>query len=226
MRHILAVFLALWTAGAAAQDRAESLKFTFIGNTSYEITDGKSTILLDFPYKSGANGHMEYDLEKVQPKGDVLCLITHAHDDHFDPALYEDFQEKSNWTIFAPHEALDKVKKPKPIAWENFAQFKDASIVAIKTPHSNVVHHSYAINWKGLRIYVAGDTYSVAQLAQQTDLDVAFVSTWLLEEFRKLGRKIDADRVVVYHQKPGEESPCEECIFHTEQGQSFEIPLY
>jgi hypothetical protein len=226
MRYILAVALALWTAGAAAQDQVESLKFTFIGNTSYEITDGRSTILLDFPYESGANGYMTYDLEKVQPKGDVLCLITHAHSDHFAPSIYEEFQEKSNWTIFAPQEALSELDKPKPIAWENFAQFNDVSIAAIKTPHSKVVHHSYAVNWKGLRIYVAGDTYSVANLARQTDLDVAFVTPWLFKEFRKLGRKIPAERIVIYHQKAGEENPCEECIFHTEQGQTFEIPVY
>src|SRR5262249_49535291 len=60
----------------------------FIGNMAFAITDGKTTLYSDYPYEPGAFGYMSYDFAKEPKAADCLCLITHGHRDHFDPALF------------------------------------------------------------------------------------------------------------------------------------------
>ena len=67
---------------------AGSLEFRFIGNMAFQISDGAFTILTDYPYISGAFGYMEYQSETVKPVGTVLSLVTHEHDDHWNPASF------------------------------------------------------------------------------------------------------------------------------------------
>jgi L-ascorbate metabolism protein UlaG (beta-lactamase superfamily) len=64
-----------------------ALEATFIGNMAFHVTDGRATLLSDFPYRSGYSGYMTYRMEDVPPLRDALCLITHGHPDHFEPAL-------------------------------------------------------------------------------------------------------------------------------------------
>jgi hypothetical protein len=86
-----------------------------------------------------------------------------------------------------------------------------------------MLHRSYLVTWHGLRIYITGDTGVYAQLVRQTDLDVAFVTPWLVRELRKTGATVKADKVVVYHHKADEKKPpCETCLF-PKQGDTFEI---
>jgi hypothetical protein len=55
------------------------------------------------------------------------------------------------------------------------------------------------VTWDGLRLYFTGDTDDLDPLLGEKDLDVAFVSPWLLEGARKRGVRIGARRVIVYH---------------------------
>jgi L-ascorbate metabolism protein UlaG (beta-lactamase superfamily) len=217
MRWIQFALVALLATAADAQ----TLKFTFIGNAAYEITDGETTLLIDYPYVSGANGYMEYDFEKTKPEGDVLCLITHNHQDHFSPALYS----KTDWAIFAPHQVLRGLEKPRPISMGLEAQFKTITIQAFKTPHSRMVHHSYFVTWHGIRILVAGDTPMYGSFLGYRDLDVAFVTPWFIKGVTAAGQKIGADKVVICHHRADEKKPpCDWCIF-PKQGDTFEVSL-
>jgi L-ascorbate metabolism protein UlaG (beta-lactamase superfamily) len=66
---------------------SESLRFRFIGNEAFEITDGETTLLTDFPYRSGSFGYMTYGSAELRPRENAVCLVTHRHLDHFDPDL-------------------------------------------------------------------------------------------------------------------------------------------
>src|SRR5688572_21826205 len=94
-----------------AQLSAEDLRVQFIGNAAFLITDGKTTLLTDYPYRSGAFGYMTYDATKIQPQGDVLCLITHGHADHFEHPIFE----KKNWRIIAPDDVIRKMNPDRTV---------------------------------------------------------------------------------------------------------------
>jgi len=67
---------------------SQSLEAQFIGNEAFRITDGNTTLMTDFPYKSGAYNYMKYKFDFSSVTGTVVSLITHRHDDHFAPVLF------------------------------------------------------------------------------------------------------------------------------------------
>jgi hypothetical protein len=67
------------------QPQSRSLQITFIGNEAVAISDGRRTLVSDFPYQSGYSRYMTYDRSKVAVDRDVVALITHRHFDHFLP---------------------------------------------------------------------------------------------------------------------------------------------
>ena len=105
VRLIPALALALLTQTPAP------LTLTFIGNEAVQITDGSTTLVSDFPYRSGYAGYMTYDFGTVAPPGKVLCLITHRHPDHFEPSLLA----RTSWQVMAPGEPLGPVESPRAL---------------------------------------------------------------------------------------------------------------
>ena len=79
--------LLLIATSQAASNRQPNLQIRFIGNSAFAISCGKRTVYLDFPYQSGAFGYMTYPTNQVKTTPGSICIITHAHTDHFAPAL-------------------------------------------------------------------------------------------------------------------------------------------
>lgn len=52
----MSLFATFFLLAATAAAPAGELKFTFIGNMAFHVTDGKTTLVSDFPYRSGAFG--------------------------------------------------------------------------------------------------------------------------------------------------------------------------
>jgi L-ascorbate metabolism protein UlaG (beta-lactamase superfamily) len=187
---------------------AEELRIQFIGNEAILITDGKTTLLSDYPYQSGYSIYMEYDPAKVRAEGDVLSLITHGHGDHFELELFK----KTNWKIIAPDEVASKIDPSRVVGSGPTRTFKDLKIQAIETPHAQIGHYSYLVTWHGKRFYFTGDTESTDALIAAKQLDVAFVSPWLLDAVLNSSKKIDADTIVIYHHAANEKTPtCDRC---------------
>jgi hypothetical protein len=69
-----ALFLCLPLSAPVAE--AQELRFRFIGNSGFEISDNVDTILLDFPYESGAYGYMTFDSGEVHARRSTLCLFS------------------------------------------------------------------------------------------------------------------------------------------------------
>lgn len=65
---------------------AQEIAVNFIANASLRITDGEHVIFTDFPYLSGAFGHIIYTYPYfVEQNKDVTTLITNRFNDHLDP---------------------------------------------------------------------------------------------------------------------------------------------
>lgn len=204
MRTLLAFFLALIPAHASttAQSR-QALEARFIGNMAYAISDGRTTLFSDFPYQSGYSRYMTYPRAEIRsstPRS--LALITHRHRDHWEPVLFR----AMNWSVIGPADAVQdadsaRVVKALPVpASRQAVTFEGISIDALPTPHAGIGHYSYIVTWHDQRLFFSGDTEDPEALLGATNLDVAFVSPWLFQSASRTG-KIDAKRIVIYHQE-------------------------
>jgi L-ascorbate metabolism protein UlaG (beta-lactamase superfamily) len=146
---------------------------------------------------------MTYDFAKVPKASPALCLVTHGHRDHFDATLFARMDAK----VIAPPELEATLPRERVIPFAPMMAWGDVSIEAFRTPHGTIDHRSYLVTWKGLRLYFTGDTDDTEALLAAKNLDVAFVSPWILGEVHEQGKRIDARRVIVYHHRPGETPP-------------------
>jgi L-ascorbate metabolism protein UlaG (beta-lactamase superfamily) len=197
-----AFLLAVLAAGAAPAQPVE-IRARFIGNMAFQLTDGRATLRTDFPYESGYAGYMTWAETLVPPaSGDALCLITHAHRDHFAAELAPRFCQR----IVGPADTRTP-SNGQGVAMDRPIPFGSVVVTPRATPHARLEHYSYLVEWSGLRLFFTGDTEDASELLRQRELDVAFVSPWLLRAVASAGRRIDARRIVVYHHGPNEAVP-------------------
>lgn len=186
--------------------QGQTLDITFIGNEAVAVSDGRLLLVTDFPYRSGAFGYMRYEPSAVQPAGrPVVLLITHRHDDHFDPKLLRD----STWRVVAPAEVTRKLPPGRAMQSDSVVRVGGAVIRSIETVHHNgdVEHQSYLVEMSGRRLYFVGDTEDPTALMAQRNLDMAFVTPWLWKAARERNARIDARQVVIYHHRSTEAVP-------------------
>ena len=163
---------------------------------------------------------MTYDTGELRGRKSSLCLITHAHADHFDAPL----AAKVGCDVLGPPAVLAKVPKERALDAGGTVRFADLTIVPIPTDHGAEPHLSYLVEWAGRRLYFTGDTESTAELSRQGPLDALFISPWLLAAARKEGKLPDARRIVVYHQEAGEKiASCAGTCVVPRQGQTIDI---
>jgi L-ascorbate metabolism protein UlaG (beta-lactamase superfamily) len=193
----------LFAQVAAAQSGAGTLRARFIGNAAFEITDGTATLLTDFPYKSGAFGYMTYRMESVAPQGDVLCLITHAHDDHWDPRLFR----PTRWQVAGPQSVTTGIEPSRVVPVYPRGRWKSLIIESQETPHEPKGHYSYLVRWRGQKLYFTGDTERSDRLQATGPVDTLFITPWLLRNCLKAGIKLQARRIVIYHHDDSEPLP-------------------
>ncbi len=196
-----------------------SLQATFIGNMSFHITDGETSLLTDFPYQSGYSGYQRWDASLVPPTRNALCLITHNHRDHFARELFQPMDAR----VLGPAD-VSRGFEARALAMAPKVAYRDLAVEPIRTPHANLEHYSYVVSWKGRRLFFSGDTEDPTALLAARDLDVAFVSPWLLARARNAGGRIDARRVVVYHQQDGEDVPEGFGRVLLKQGETLSLP--
>jgi hypothetical protein len=194
-----------------ARTLSPTLDLALVGNAAVQISDGKLTLVTDFPYRSGAFGYMTYDRSQIWTGSNVLALITHRHDDHVDVDTLKDLP----WRVVGPQE-VTKQLSPAAIVQAAAASSIDPAlkIEALRTPHADVEHFSYVVAWHGRRFYFSGDTEDPSSVLSQKSLDIAFVTPWILRAVASKGSRIDAARVVIYHHTARERvdrcsAPCE-----------------
>ena len=210
---------ALLIAGAAVQ--RPTLEARFIGNMAFAITDGTVTLMTDFPYESGYSRYMTYsDAEIRSGTATTLALITHRHRDHWEPSRFA----KTNWKVAGPDDVTRAVPADRVVAVSPRFSFGSLTIEALATPHANIGHYSYIVNWHGRRMYFSGDTEATDSLIAARGLDAAFVSPWLYRSVLRQGARIDAKRVVIYHHQSDERvAECAAGCIQPRQGEMLRI---
>jgi L-ascorbate metabolism protein UlaG (beta-lactamase superfamily) len=174
------------------------LRFTFIGNMAFHVTDGETVLLTDFPYEPGYSGYMKWQASGVPPVKNGLVLITHRHRDHFAAEMLGPYDV----TVTGPAEVLRLVQGKPTLPLSEPLRFRGIEVQPRPTPHAGLEHFSYVVVWRGLRLYFTGDTEDPTDLLAARDLDAAFVSPWLLGAVK--GARIDAKRVIIYHHEESE----------------------
>jgi L-ascorbate metabolism protein UlaG (beta-lactamase superfamily) len=156
---------------------AGDLKITFIGHGSLLFNYNNLNIYID-PVG-------EYADFSLLPKADLI-FVTHQHSDHFDSAAIEKLLKK-NTQIF-----LTALCQPNPWAGKilkngDHIMTQGREITAV--PAYNIVHkrangapfhprgegNGYVFTFSDLRVYVAGDTENIPEMAELKNIDVAFL---------------------------------------------------
>lgn len=196
--NLIAVIL-LFSAPNFAFSQTNQISVEFLGNCGLYLTDGTTNIYIDFPYKSGAYGYMEYDeLELDSIKENAYFIFTHKHADHYSKKLLKKAMKKKKGSTYGVSNIADL---------ENLgSKIEDFSIKAFKTKHTffgiPFRHYSYLITWHGKKIYLSGDTTNPETIGSVKDIDWAFVPYWLLSNAKEEGIEIDAKMFFVYHLYP------------------------
>ncbi len=178
------------------------LEVEFIGNMAMRLTDGLDTMYTDFPYRSGAAGYMEYSRDALDAVEQGVTLITHEHADHWDARAFA----RTKLKLIAPPAIAAAIEPDRVLPWGDSIRYGGIEVQPVATPHTDA-HVSYRVLWGGRRLYFSGDTESTEAILQERDLDVAFVSPWLLRTVLGAGQAIDADLIVVYHHLADEDVP-------------------
>jgi len=154
-----------------------NLVITFIGHASLMIQAGNRIIYTDPVMK-------EADYSTF-PKADLI-LVTHEHVDHFDKKAIDFITQPLTVTLISQSckgmidLALMFVNGQK----ETFGDIKIEAVPAYNIVHKRsdgIPYHpkgngnGYVINYGGKRIYVAGDTENIPEMAKLKHIDIAFL---------------------------------------------------
>lgn len=198
----------------------EALEIQFIANAAVRLSDGSTTLVTDFPYRSGYAGYMTWSLEGIGSLAGATAIVTHEHADHWERELWE----ATDLRIAAAPAITAGLERSRVRPWSGAIGVGAATVRPVRTAHTEA-HHSYRISWRGLELYFSGDTESTAEILAQQNLDVAFVSSWLLQAVAREGRRIDADLVAVYHHTGPGEVPDAEGRWVPERGEVRRVPF-
>lgn len=192
-KFLLLTFLLISNLGFSQSDKIE---ITFIGNCGLHMTDGNTSIYVDFPYKSGAYGYMTYEdsvLDEIIENS--TFIFTHQHNDHYSGKILRKVIKEKKGKKFTQWNTrrMDK--------WAN--EIPDFKIESFRTKHTfSIRHRSYLITWHGKKIFLSGDTEHSETIGEIKDIDLAFVPYWLLTDAKDKEIDIDAKRFAIYHIAP------------------------
>ena len=146
------------------------------------------------------------------PKADVI-LITHEHFDHFDRDTIATLRKDGTQIVANP--AVQKMLgfSTALANGESHALAKGIALDAVPayntTPGHTQFHpkgrdNGYVLTIDGLRIYIAGDTEDIPEMAKLKDIDIAFLPcnqpyTMTPEQVAKAARTIKPKVLFPYH---------------------------
>lgn len=139
--------------------------------------DGKE-IQID-PVSKLGNRSINY---AAMPKADYI-FVTHEHADHYDAAVLKTLSADKTQLVMNKR-CADMYGSGKVMANGDKLQLADVSVEAVPAYNSTVGReqfhpkgrdNGYILTIDGLRIYIAGDTEDIPEMAQIKDIDIAFL---------------------------------------------------
>jgi len=146
------------------------------------------------------------------PKANII-LITHEHKDHWDLEAVQTLRNHAT-SIYLNKAVFQMFKNGMPMANGDSIQYRDdIKIEAVPayntTPGHEQMHpkgrdNGYVLTLDGLRIYIAGDTEDIPEMANLKDIDIAFLPcnqpyTMTVEQLVSAAKVIKPKVVFPYH---------------------------
>ena len=208
--------LGLGTACSQAQhevdvfktNNGKEVRFHALMHASIRIEfDGKE-IEID-PVRKLGNRTTDYTL---MPKADYI-FVTHEHGDHFDPEAIRLLSKEETMTVLNGRCAgmLGRGEVMKNYDQSHFPDgISVEAVPAYNTTEGRTHFHpkgrdnGYILNLDGLRIYIAGDTEDIPEMADIRDIDIAFLPcnqpyTMTTEQIVRAARLIKPRVLFPYH---------------------------
>jgi len=186
-RFILFAFFALGAAAAFASAAAYEEDIFPTSKGDLKITSiGHGTLMLTF---QGKVIHVdpvgEFGDYAVLPKADLI-LVTHEHGDHFDPVAIAKIRKPST-ALFLTAKCAEKMKDGVVLKNGDKRTWEGIAVQAV--PAYNIVHerapgspfhpkgegNGYVLTIGDKRLYIAGDTENIPEMAALKGVDIAFL---------------------------------------------------
>ncbi len=186
-KTFLALALACLTAGSQAAQKTDEfttksgkkVTITCIKHASLEINYNGVEIQVD-PVGMWVKPETDY---ATYPKANII-LITHEHKDHFDKAAIQDLRTPATSIYVNP--AVYNLYKNGIVmrngdAIDYAGDIRIEAVPAYNTTAGREQFHpkgrdnGYVLTLDGLRIYIAGDTEDIPEMAQLSGIDIAFL---------------------------------------------------
>ena len=186
----------------------KKVRFTCIKHASIQINYNGMEIQVD-PVGKGMKPETDYS---QFPKADII-LVTHEHHDHFDSDAIAQLTKTSTKIYLNPavHKMLGSGK-----ALKNGDKVKIANDITIEavpayntTPGREKFHpkgrdNGYILTLDGMRIYIAGDTEDIPEMANIKDISIAFLPcnqpyTMTIEQATNAAKIIKPKVLFPYH---------------------------
>ena len=183
-----------------------ALEITLVKHASLEIRFNGLSIQVDPVAELGK----KTDYAAEFPKADYI-LITHEHHDHFDQAAIDALRKESTWLVTNAR-CADMAGWGKALANGERLQlaFGIEAVPAYNTTEGHLQFHpkgrdnGYVLTLDGLRIYIAGDTEDIPEMAALKDIDIAFLPcnqpyTMTVEQCVHAAQMIKPKVLIPYH---------------------------
>jgi L-ascorbate metabolism protein UlaG (beta-lactamase superfamily) len=144
-------------------------------------------------------------------KADIV-LVTHEHSDHLDPKAIAQVEKKGT-SLILNQGARDQLGKGQAMRNGDSVTVKGVKITAVpaynNTPGRGKYHpqgrdNGYVLDIGGRRIYIAGDTEDIPEMADLKNIDIAFLPvnqpyTMTPEQAARAARAIKPKILYPYH---------------------------
>ena len=186
----------------------EKINVTMFKHASLAIEYKGLEIYID-PVTKVADTTIDY---KEMPKADYI-LITHEHWDHLDSVAVQELSKPGTQIIL--NGASKKILGEGTVIGNNQTMDLKDNIILESVPAYNTTPgrekfhpkgngNGYILNFDGTRIYIAGDTEDIPEMAQIKDIDLAFLPvnqpyTMTVDQAEKAALTIRPKILIPYH---------------------------
>ena len=186
----------------------KKVTITCIKHGSIEINYDGTEIQID-PVGAGVKPITDY---AQFPKANII-LITHEHKDHFDREAITCIRTKAT-SVYSNTAVYNMYRNSIPLKNGEIIQYaEDIKIEAVPAYNYTEGHemfhpkgrdNGYILTLDGLRIYIAGDTEDIPEIADIKDIDIAFLPcnqpyTMTVDQLVKVVRTISPKVLFPYH---------------------------
>ena len=180
----------------AIQDTSAAVTVTYLGHSGWAVRINDKLLVFDYQEEYGSlsrSGQDSRDLSSgfIDPSEiaplDVYVFVTHSHQDHFDPVIYDWQSVLPRVQYFFGWQAGDEPTHNYLLGPRASVVNDDVEVYTINSHHSGVPEVAFLVKVDGYVIYHNGDCRAdyardYEYLRSFTDrIDIAFVNTELWE---------------------------------------------